>query len=727
MDPLTEVVEEVMQRSQRVVGFSPGRVFTAYLVRTMVYHHEDRYSFQRPMDFDAQHELVEECLEALEERNDPALETLRMQVEFDSEYYKQQGIVENNQFERGEKLRDLTEELSRVPPRQQGTALPYKVTSYMYQLLEEFIEVHTGKAASTGDAARKEITTALESVFPQTGLNAFLHLTREDKDAQLHELAHLVLGIRLFNWDIGKGGAGVTNILGEALAEVSSSRSEVAQELDAAEEMAQQYGDVLRALDLRDALQAWPDSAFEASNNQRAYSALHDIREGLEEIRVASNKRARWIRELYNRRQLASYLNTLHEELSNYENQIKNCVAEFRRELSDTKQIVGGKASVPKEKVYPKFNSLARVWLEASDIAQTVYARSHVKECLKAFLSPAVCTLHLNTVRQTRSLLSKVGSNHQLQLRTVESAIALFEHFIQNIEEGSGEESKETAEVLNVSQNPEYMQLPLEFQGFCPVSLLGLPYGDEYAPHNGALIPGNPHFGVARFKDGHIVCSNDLSLARFSKTPTVFMNTVKERARKFPELIHLLGLQKDFAAASLPALIHSGGRMTQADAEAVAKGSELGATGPEAFAEVSDKPPKADAATSTPVHFIEKSIQPNYTWNEWELRRRALKMAKIRGCVTHGTQTDNSHFKRDNSSQVYLPREQGTQTGIERGTNPTRTVRYLTGLRGNRHVPVPAEPEASEEEKKKRSAENVQAMKTNAKFVSVTYDTTELK
>ncbi len=31
-----------------------------------------------------------------------------------------------------------------------------------------------------------------------------------------------------------------------------------------------------------------------------------------------------------------------------------------------------------------------------------------------------------------------------------------------------------------------------------------------------------------------------------------------------------------------------------------------------------------DKDTSTPLHFLEKNIDPSYCWNEWELRKKAL-------------------------------------------------------------------------------------------------------
>lgn len=39
---------------------------------------------------------------------------------------------------------------------------------------------------------------------------------------------------------------------------------------------------------------------------------------------------------------------------------------------------------------------------------------------------------------------------------------------------------------------------------------------------------------------------------------------------------------------------------------------------------------KRDASTETPTHFIKKHIDVNYHWNEWELRRRALRVVNLR-------------------------------------------------------------------------------------------------
>lgn len=55
----------------------------------------------------------------------------------------------------------------------------------------------------------REVAAALESVLPRAGLRPFVSLTTPEKVAQLCELSNIVIGIRLFNRDIGKGGVGL--------------------------------------------------------------------------------------------------------------------------------------------------------------------------------------------------------------------------------------------------------------------------------------------------------------------------------------------------------------------------------------------------------------------------------------------------------------------------------------------------------------------------------------
>jgi len=61
----------------------------------------------------------------------------------------------------------------------------------------------------------------------------------------------------------------------------------------------------------------------------------------------------------------------------------------------------------------------------------------------------------------------------------------------------------------------------------------------------------------------------------------------------------------------------------------------------------------SECSTQSEVHIIDKHIDPNYRWNEWDLRRKALELVNLKKKLTHSTQTALSHFKRDSETQCY--------------------------------------------------------------------------
>ena len=63
------------------------------------------------------------------------------------------------------------------------------------------------------------------------------------------------------------------------------------------------------------------------------------------------------------------------------------------------------------------------------------------------------------------------------------------------------------------------------------------------------------------------------------------------------------------------------------------------------------------------------------------MRRKAIKLANLRKCVTHSTQTVFSNFKRENESQVYLPKDNWGQTKRDGDTSVPKLKTYYHGLR----------------------------------------------
>eukprot|EP00392_Amoebophrya_sp_AT5.2_P006739 g6751.t1 len=125
--------------------------------------------------------------------------------------------------------------------------------------------------------------------------------------------------------------------------------------------------------------------------------------------------------------------------------------------------------------------------------------------------------------------------------------------------------------------------------------------------------------------------------------------------REYPQFIQLLRLHEDFPQSSLIAVLeHFNAQKLD------------------------------DGSTQTPTHFLDSHIDENYEWNEWKLRKDALRMADIRRKTTSSTQTVGSTFRRENETQTFLSRDAATSTGAEKGIGTEKWTRFVGGLRGDK-------------------------------------------
>jgi hypothetical protein len=193
----------------------------------------------------------------------------------------------------------------------------------------------------------------------------------------------------------------------------------------------------------------------------------------------------------------------------------------------------------------------------------------------------------------------------------------------------------------------------------------------------GLLLPGNAELGVIRYHGKHYSFASISAMRDFCATPEKFVARVTLTAKKNPALVHLLCLQDQVPCTDI--------------AEILALDSGDGALGGgERSSELAVTTTSAEMSCQTPTHITAFIPDPHYEWNEWELRRKALRLANLTSKRTHSTQTHQSHFRRDNVTQTTLPTALadgsipgvGTMTGVEKGTNVARTTRYFTGLRG---------------------------------------------
>lgn len=244
-------------------------------------------------------------------------------------------------------------------------------------------------------------------------------------------------------------------------------------------------------------------------------------------------------------------------------------------------------------------------------------------------------------IRQSKALYAEKASS----LRLIE------EHIAQTLD---SQVLGDSIIRLMPNSTPDFMHIPLDFLGFCLVNIV----------ENGLLMPGKPNLGVFKYNDKYCVFADQESIEKFVGEPNKYLEQVVEKCRRMPELIHLLKMQDHFPDASLAALLQ-------------------GRDGMHPLFSIS-APLMVDKGVTCPTHFVDKYVDPNYHWNEWDLRKKALQMANIRRKVTVSTQTELSNFRIDNETQVWLPKENSTNTGINASTNTVLPKTYIVGLRDKR-------------------------------------------
>lgn len=66
--------------------------------------------------------------------------------------------------------------------------------------------------------------------------------------------------------------------------------------------------------------------------------------------------------ELTYKRQFLIYVLELKSDVQISEQNIENLQAKYQKEITELKSLIGNKSSIPKDQVYPKFDSLSQIY-----------------------------------------------------------------------------------------------------------------------------------------------------------------------------------------------------------------------------------------------------------------------------------------------------------------------------------------------------------------------------
>lgn len=613
---LQMISKEVMLVA-RQLGQVVSETLAALVAATVINPNIGSFFVERPIDENDARVVVEEAAKVLLSKEEPGIRCLRLQAAYESSFADVEGEAQKQKAESKTAEENVVRWISNFTAKFDQD---FDTLTGLYKKIYAFLMLKctspSGVSATPKDPAiEREVAAALESVFPRVGLRSFVALTGPEKAAQLQELAGIVLGIRLFNKKQQKGGAGLPDI-DEAAEKLKSVEllEKIQKEVDEENDMCKMYVDLITA----------------AKNPPRSgpWEQLPD--EG--EINRARS-------DLLFHRQYLCYLLNIQEDLARSIEQLAKDQKTLKEELIDLDSLVGGRVSVPKEQVYPRFDAVARVYRAAWQEVKALEARQNLQGVLADLRKqyfPQPSQVAQDLVARYREVAGDEDDGEEpVDLDALPGP------------QTSSQDTTFRAVRLTVENSPGFLQLPLDFQGFCVHSLV---------TQDRLLVPGNPALGVIKYAGRYCVFATERGCVEFCSDPDKFFGGVRDVCYRNPELIHLLRIHEDFPKSSLHSIIQ------------LTSGSQAAMM--------------ADVQTETPLHFVESNIDKNYEFNEWKMRRDALHMADIKHKQTSATQTALSHLRRENETQVYLPKEVGTNTTVERGTNPTRWRKYTSHIRG---------------------------------------------
>lgn len=675
MDDVGTIVQEILSHyAARTEGRRPvSETLAAFMTKATVLEMSNEFRPDKMLTEEDLDKLIHLVVDRLCD-DKASTQTIRMQVGFDETFLETERDLDAIRADTRQKLGGIMSSIANVEEADYDTA------KALYRQIFNFLVTAANADSDIKNqaAAHREIAAALESVFPRAGLTTFVTMPLEDKKTHLDELRRIVMGIRLFNQSLGKGGAGIKDLVA-----ITRRRVEELTKL-----LNKQHSEIQDTCDKYSAVLVHVHRLARAG-------------EKLPDKEIVQN----WKDEHNNRRQLLAYLSCLLDDAYHSSEMVDNLETKMHEICAQLDELVGQNTTLPKTTVYPLFDELGgSVWSELEHELAIVRSRKLIWDCLQEFYDTCPDTidpafLHAAASAQpdqvedgdflvaessdshnsptagegrkaaqfSRSATEKLSNsgdgidngksrNYEeskySESKNMDSQESRYDAGSKNIESKQGQQDSRKS-VLIPPSTPGFGDLVLALQAFCPYTL---------AKRNGLLLLGDAQLGVVQFREQYYVFQDKHARDAFIKDPVPILQGVIDAARASPELIHLLQLEQFFPQVAMGTVL----RTTK------------GVQGPTV------RKKKVDASTSTPTHFVEKHIDPNYHWNEWELRRRAIKIVNLRHAKTRSVQTVSSHFRRETETQVYLPRDSSTQTGIQRGTNPPRQHQYIVGLRGLR-------------------------------------------
>ncbi|NXC09882.1 CF206 protein, partial [Orthonyx spaldingii] len=598
-----ELTQNVIKRIIRQVGLecavqgqTVSETLVAFVVKAVVLDPRNDFNMDQLLTENDGQNLIQLCVTRLLDTTNPSLSTIKMQVYFDMNYANRAELLSEQQHVLEGRLAPVVRAITESSPP------AHEEMENVYQKIVTYVLLRSGLGSPTDIEAVREVTAALQSVFPKTEMITFISLSKQDKEQQLKDLTMLVTGIRLYNKQRQKGGSGIDDLPATLSKAIPSATRAVDERLDSCHLLAHRYTALLESM----------------QEDPHRYSQLSTLK-----LREA----------LFNVRQYEAFLCILLSDAITSAQEVEMMDVQFEATMMLLRNTIQDKTSVESKEVFPLFVELSKLWTGFQDEILLLSFLTNMTDNLQQF------------------------SEIQSQLFPEEMLTSLLEGVTVKSDEERIKETMGTRVNVSDFNDQEWLfpettdnfdQLLIQYHGFCAHSV-GV---------KGLTLPGNPAIGILKHKEKCYVFSSKEAAYIFAQDPDKFIQLNVKKAKEYPELIQLLELRHQFEYLIQHAQARNANRCLI-------------------------KPlPKCDSGTQTDTHILPPTIVRSYEWNEWELRRKALKLANLRRKLTHAMQTDLSHMRRENFTQVYLPKDVGTQTKRDNSSNVPKPQIFLKGLRG---------------------------------------------
>ncbi|XP_022249158.1 cilia- and flagella-associated protein 206-like isoform X1 [Limulus polyphemus] len=594
---IKNIINEIVQECS-LGGKDVSDSLAAFILKVVTLSQGSKY-VDRALSREDVMNLVQDCVKWILNPQQLSMDTIKMQIYMDVNYITRNDFIQKHQSTVCSRLQSIQQEITdaRARTKQQLELLYSTIVSYL------LMKTGLGNPSETG--AVRETTAALQNVFPQTELGAFMALDKESKIQKLSELAMIVTGIRLYHRDRGSEGIGIDN--------VDTTLQDNAKKLvDKLETQLKKTKDLISKL----------ISVLQNSGIMPAKTYNH-----YDETLTTQNTELMGV--LANLRQYELFLLNLLSDASRCRQKGQDLQFQFKTIITQLQKVTQTRRAVSTVRMFPLFISLAKNWSLIQEELTLLSMYSTIENELQSF------------TQHSKSLLCEVFEGLEVELSAVEpEEIDKKEIRIHKVSL-----CHSSVDVIYPETVLNFELLPLQFSGFCPWTLV---------KSKGILLHGKRQLGIVLYQGYCYNFYTSEAGQEFIEEPEKYLSEIRELALQRPELILLLELKREF---DLPLQKNSSHP---------------------------NKPViKIDSAVQTDTHPLTSNIDLNYQWNQWELRREALKMADMKKKYTHSTQTDLSHFRRENFSQVYLPKKNWSQTKQDRGISIPKIYNHLSRVRGD--------------------------------------------